>query len=408
MRVVTLIFLALSFMWTGAPWAEGTTKPPATFLVVGNGPTKFDSRKDYVAKEFTKLIDGAPKGSTIRIAVYLWNMEDPTRAIERAVKRGVHVRIALDIAMGWSNPIKRLDKAAKSDKSQKSLLFRPTGSGLSPYGTLHAKIATFSKTGSRTNVVVTGSGNFAYDSNVRSSWNITDFYDDDVLYAGAWKFIEAIIANKPQPKYYKNHVVASRGVRLMFAPGTSQVVLSRIRDFNSRKRCKGVTIRAVVFQWSNAHVQVAKASALRRAGAMGCRVQVIVNYKRSRDLFGVDVYDALMKPYNGRRVVSIHNGRTPDEYVNVGTGYVHGKYAMFEKRVKGKVSRTEVYSGSMNWLSKSETNADVLTLNRDPKVHTAYLSQFNKIWNMTKPITTRPVYKPMSPASEADAKDTVE
>jgi hypothetical protein len=334
------------------------------------------------AEHVKDLIDHVPAPRAgfhpvIRHAAYLFDLDSVTDSLVVAHRRGVNVQV---IISKWANSqeISRLANELGRDKTKPSFLYRPAEGGLSDnvHANMHAKLWTFSHSGSKTNYSGAGSGNMN-KGNTLGSTNEWQFYDADPIYKGFVSYFNAIKTDRSNSHYYRT--VSSGAVKIHFYPGAPDIIGARLNKISASK-CRKTRIDIDVFQWTD--TEDARARRLWYLASKGCDVNVIWNYQTSRVLIGAKIGRILMAKKNGKRIIEIRNARRTGTYDH-------------DKRMLVNYDGTKkVYAGSANWKKGSRVfNADILTENSSDFVYDTSLAHWRAVWYDSLPATL-PVYGP--------------
>ncbi|WP_205473963.1 phospholipase D-like domain-containing protein [Nocardioides sp. SYSU D00038] len=241
-----------------APVVAEPGAPRAAAYVPKPGPL-FDNEQGTIHQRVIALANGAPRGSSIRLASMTFTDSPVATALINARKRGVSVQVVLaKKTCGGSQP-KRLKAAGIR------LTCAANGARGSD-GTMHIKGASFSSTGGRAQVVLLTSANFTE--------NARDYQHNDAYQSVGWdrfyRWFNAVhsqlMADKARAKPFAafSDTTAS-AYATPLNPGQSDPVVNRIAGLPTR----GLQIRIAqsAFTGGRARAIADALIAKRRAGA---------------------------------------------------------------------------------------------------------------------------------------------
>ena len=126
---------------------------------VFNNPKGSRAKQRAIITEIERAIDASAPGSTIRLAMYLFDLQSTANSLIAAHKRGVHVQVLLDDGE-TSKPYKDLRHALSNDKTKDSYIFRcKRGCMASVRSVQHAKFYLFTQVGDAQRVSMVSSAN---------------------------------------------------------------------------------------------------------------------------------------------------------------------------------------------------------------------------------------------------------
>ncbi len=354
------------------------------------------------AKARTKLIrrviagiNHAPKGSTIRFAMYSFDRKDVTQAILKARKRGVHVQMIVND--NWTSPqTRQLRRVLGTKPKKKNFYVICHGACRGGKGNLHMKVYAFERTGAANKVIMTGSSNLT-DRAVSLQWNdqVTllnqpGLYDAFLKIFGQLKFDKKVkkrrLTYNGDPTFdalfYKEKANRTSTVNSSLqprVPGPSKdPVLKRLKAVNcTAKAGFGIggktSIRIIMYGWNKVRGNyLADRIALMKR--QGCNIAIITSVAGG----------AVVKKINRARIPLKSadydyqtNLVTEEETVNF---YSHLKVLMVNGTYQGKSVKT-VWSGSENWSGTSFLNDELIIHMTGTSVYNRYLKQFQLIWN---------------------------
>ncbi|WP_375432733.1 phospholipase D-like domain-containing protein [uncultured Friedmanniella sp.] len=367
-------------------------KPALTF----NDPTGSKAARMRIVTEVIKAVDNAPKGSTIRVANYLFDLPDPAKRLIEAYRRGVHVQLLIDDSP-MSRQTLRVRREIGTNKKKQSFVTRCTNGCMSSQpGVMHAKFYLFSQSGASTWVSMISSANL-YTGNSSTSWNNQHtIVGDKVIYASLSRYFDDMVKDKDQPNYYRT--TTSGNTTLFFYPQVAGANSNKIVPLAALRavKCKGAAkgygdadrrtiVRVEQWGWSVKRLDIAKQ--LVKLKGQGCNVQVILNNFKTgtsirRELLHNTKYGKV-KVYNAG-IDTNHNGKHDK--------YMHHKAIMINGVWRGDKSSKLVYTGSANFTGLATlTNNELIMRVISSATYNAYAANFiyiRKDW--TKRVRTAP------------------
>ncbi|MET9799455.1 phospholipase D-like domain-containing protein [Streptomyces sp. NPDC006368] len=251
-----LVVALLSALAAPTPAAAAVTTG-----VIFNDPAGTTAEQDRIRDHLVSLIDGAPAGSSVRLAMYTFTDNDVRDALIAAKGRGVAVKVIVDYKShefapggGTETPggeYENLAEALGTDRTQPSwILSCPRGRGCIANRVLysgedgsinHNKFALFSSTGGTSNVVLQTSANMSGIQRTdlfNNAVTIVDkglydnylaYFNDQVTYsstAGTDTYYKTpISATNPAYKNYFFPRKEASGLTYRTDPGTDTVKL---------------------------------------------------------------------------------------------------------------------------------------------------------------------------------------
>ena len=343
-------------------------------------PVGTEAQQEAIQTHISEAIDGAPKGSTIRIATYGIDRIDSAKKLLRAYNRGVHVQIVI-------NPKRRplatrmLKAGLGSHITHQSFIKFCYNGCRGRAANMHAKFYTFSQTGTAKDVVMVGSANLT-QSQISLAWN--DMYTM-IGNKTIFKAYVDVFNEMKHDKRIKNpyrQVTAGRFTTYLFPkPGASREE-DPVYQAMSDIRCNSATDGA----GKNGHtvVRVAMFSMLEHRGLYlaqklhdldnaGCEVHVIYGAP-SRAVVSVLREGG---PHGG---VDVRDSRYDLNNDGVVDHYDHTKYMLIDGAVKGDSSAWVTYTGSENWTALALHRGDEDMLRIDSRhVYFEYDANFHDI-----------------------------
>jgi len=403
---VSLVLPLLPVTPVTVPVAAAKAAAPDTFRVkpglVFNDPSGKSADKRRIVTRVEQAIDHSPKGSTIRIAQYLNDLDSSTDKLIKAYKRGVKVQLLID-----DNPIskqtQRLRDTIGTNKKKASFVTRCTNSCMSSsLSVMHAKFFLFSQSGVSKNVSMISSANL-YTGNSAGSWNnMHILVGDTTMYASLNKYFVDMLPDKDQPNYYRT-TSDGRYKAYMFPraarPGTSDVIML---DVLNHVRCSGAAagygdhgktlVRVEQWGWSSARKDIAQR--LWTLADQGCGVQIIANKFNTNPR----VQQILLRPTRHGQIRFYDAGYDIDH--DGKREYMHHKVVAISGVWFGRKNAKVVYTGSANFSGPATLRNNELVLRvLDDKTYDAYMHNFAYIRNDWTHRITAPA--PISPLRDA-------
>jgi phosphatidylserine/phosphatidylglycerophosphate/cardiolipin synthase-like enzyme len=372
LRRITVLVVAV--LMTCALTAESAAAYEPSGGAVFNNPFGNHSARARILVHVLQAVDHAPKGSTIRFAVYSFDRRSFANALVRAHRRGVNVQMVLND--NWtSQPTKRLRKVLGHNPKKKSFVVICVRSCRGGYGNQHMKIYLFTKSGKATHVIMTGSANLTTFGAV-NQWN--DLYT--ILRAPKmFKLYTGIFFQLKRDKRVKHPFVSATTGRYQSSfyphPHTTRKNDPLMRRLE-KIRCHAVghtgkrghsKIRIEVYGWQNSRGKYLahKVASMRRRG---CNIKVILS-----DGGGV-VASRLKKAHIPVRSADY-------DYNKNGSleKFTHEKMMTLSGTYGGKGAHT-VWTGSENWSNLASHNDEVTLRIDKTRAYTQYLRSFNYVW----------------------------
>jgi hypothetical protein len=375
--------------------------------LIFNDPTGSLAKHRRIIDKVEDVIDHAPKGSRIRMAQYLFNLDSTADALVRAYARGVHVQLIID-DYPISAQTSRMRKVLGTNKKKSSYVARCVNSCMSSStSVMHAKFFLFSQSGQTKTISMVSSAN-PYTGNSSVSWNnMHIIVGDKKIYASLDRYFTDMLPDIDRPNYYRT--TTSGKHKLYFFPrkavkGTADVPML---DVLNNVRCTGLkkgygkdgrtVVRIEQWGWSAARLDIARR--VWKLHDQGCKVSVILNGFN----VGPKVLQVLLKRSSRSGMMTVYNAGIDTNGNGVRDKYMHHKVLM----VNGKwfnQSKKVVYTGSANFTGTALlSNNEIIMRVLDDKTYDAYYKDFNYIRNnWTKRITKAPPV-PVAKSSKAAA-----
>jgi phosphatidylserine/phosphatidylglycerophosphate/cardiolipin synthase-like enzyme len=373
-----------------APWVprEG---------VIFNNPKGAQASEYRIILQIVRAVERAPRGSTISMAMYLFNQQSIAWRLYAAHRRGVNVQIIIDD--GENSPqIRYLKSRLGTNKRARSFVFACRRSCMSNIAgsVVHSKFFAFSKTGGRNWVTMISSAN-PHTVNVEDSWNnLHTIVNRRPIYNAVRNYFVHMKADINRSNYYR--AMSSGKYSLYFFPRAARagVNTSNILDALNRVSCRGpisrgygsggrTVIRVAMWGWTTARMDVAKK--LWSLHNAGCKVDATINHGR----ISRGILSQLLKKsarYGQIRLFDAWRDKNRNDYAEL---YVHHKAFIINGRWNGRPNAKVVYTGSQNLTSTGiRVNDDMILRVMDAGTYNAYSSNFSYLQRWAKRLTKMP------------------
>lgn len=383
-RVSVVLFgtaLVLGLTSIGTAPAAAAYSP--TNSVVFNNPKGSKSQQEAIINAFNKSVDVAPKGSTIKIAQFIFNIPSTNSKLIKAYKRGVNVQMLIDDGKTDAKEVQQLMKALGTDKTKKSFVTTcHRGCMSNTASIMHAKFFLFSQAGKARNVSMISSANL-FSGNTYTSWNnMHTIVNDAKMFASLDKYFVDMIKDKNTPNYYRTTTSGKNKIYLYpRAPAPNYIVLLDVLNHvKCTKPAKGygqngrTVIRVAQWGWTAARYDIArKLWALHNSG---CTVEVIINTGTSN----VNVMKILLKKSKKYGQMRVFDAWKDGNRNGKPSLYIHHKLLTVNGVWFGHKNTKVTYTGSQNYTGQGTTaNNDMILRVVDNKIHDAYVKNFRYI-----------------------------
>lgn len=354
-----------------------------------NDPYGTPAEQYKILKDMNDGLRNAPKGSTVRIAMYSGGVESFNDAVIKAHQRGVNVKIVTSgHSASWSYWPK-IKKALGSDtKSRSFAISCPVACFSTKAGTYqHSKFLTFSQTGTAKQVVMVSSANQT-SAQAEQGWNnMYTIVGNEGQYRAFYRYFDAMSASasiNDNVDYYRR--ATSGPFTATLSPSQSYRTHPYIQILDNVKcQAKGsygykgrTTIRLAMSIWNPSQQKVA--DKLVTLANQGCRVQVLGSAR--------GMSDGIKKALSKKTKVPIELRTASDDVNGDGTydKYVHDKALA----ISGGYGRTQikaVWTGSFN-LSRNafRYNNDVMLKIQSARAWQSYTDHFLVMMQRSKPM----------------------
>lgn len=407
--VLVSIFAVMPLMMpvTVANAAAYKVSAGATF----NDPFGSKSAKWRIVNKINSSIDHAPKGSTIRIAVYSITIEKTADKLIAAYKRGVNVRIVTDDHLydyendekreAMTQQIERLKKVLGTNINKDSFAKVCDQGCMSDneYASMHAKLYMFSTSGSSKNVAMLSSSNPSVTHT--NAWNnLYTFVGNAGMYNTLKDYFESMATEPDKGDWYSNTEIGQ--YRLYTFPRKNPsldedvhyTMLKRVsctdvaKGYGSKPKdpkASRTVIDVAMFKITANRMEVAEQ--LRALAKQGCVVRVAISHESTPD----DVIKQLLADGKiqvrdmdvWKKVKDSITGKTKRLVYN----YTHDKYWAINGNYDGNASASIVFTGSPNITSAGlRYNNELMVRLSSAKDYTAYHNNFNTMWKKGKSI----------------------
>jgi phosphatidylserine/phosphatidylglycerophosphate/cardiolipin synthase-like enzyme len=371
------LLAALTTALTALATALLVAAPPASAAVtdgaVFNNPLV--ASEQYKIRDHVRtLINGAPAGSTIQVAMYHFNDTTVANDLVAAKNRGANVRLVVDYSASADTAVRTLVTALGSDRTKASWIVLCTqnaaciGSAGTPI--MHNKFFLFSSTSGSANVVVQSSANLTPENATKFWNNAVTLVGNTGLYNAYTSYFNDLSAKVKNSNYYRT--VGSGNAKVYYFPraGSDESTDTVYNMLNENVTCEGNTtvgtqdthrtiIRIGMWYFSRDDI----ARKLRQLADAKCWVDVIYTT--------IDA-GSLGQLTNHPRIALY---QFPD---NAGNPFViHSKYMLIEGTYAGERDTKWVVTGSHNYSNAAlrENDETMLRIKSAP-IHDQYRANF--------------------------------
>jgi hypothetical protein len=364
----------------GGPVAAASTGGPRTGVIFNDPSTGVRADAYQIVNALQRMIEGAPSGSTIRVATLRFDIHGVASALIRAHKRGVRVRVVVPRLAVDSPEVVRLIDDLGSDPTRNSYAVSCVGGcHVRRGGAMHAKLYLFSETGGRRQVSVASSANLA-TKQAETAWN--DAYINvgtDALYNAAVDYFDDLWKDRRTPFAER---IDTPAYRVWYFPtaqdSTRPDYYTRMLEDND---CSGVSdggsggptvLRFTASVWAADRLDVAQRFV--ELHEAGCDVRIVMGTTRSDP-------EILQTLYDGGVPVRVRGGE----------GYPvinHSKFLAISGLHHGQLVDT-VYTGSLNPNGNGVLISDdqAIRIKDDPATYQAYQDHFDYMWDQSPDLT---------------------
>lgn len=338
--------------------------------VLFNDPLGPEDRQYALIRHIDARIGHARPGATVRLAAYSFAMPSTSRALLRAYRRGVVVKLVVDRHSAAWGSVQRLRSVLGTDTDRRSFVRLCDRSCRGAAGVQHAKFVTISSTRHARDLVMVGSMNFTEHA-AREQWQ--DLYSvdgDEAVYRQLVRVFRRMVPDRPAPALTLHGPGA--GFRTEVSPVvTGDPVLRRL----GYVACRGATggtgfhgrtvLRVAMHAW-NGERGLALARKVAALKEQGCNVRVLTGVG-----VGPRVLGTLERAHVGvRRTGGVSRA-------------THQKLMFVSGHFGDERAASYAWTGSHNWTDRSLRN-DEITLRIAGARHVeAYRRAFLHVWRLT-------------------------
>jgi len=386
MKKLVLVLVCAMSLLLGVAAIEpaGAAVYTPTNKLVFNNPKGSKAKELAIITEINRSIDAAPRGSTIRMAQYLFDINSVADKLIRAHKRGVNVQVLIDDG-AKNKQTRKVRRALGTNKRARSFVTTCRRGCMSDIASvMHAKFYLFSKAGNAKYVSIISSAN-PYTGNTFKSWNNSHtIVNNFTIYRSLSYYFRDMIRDKTDKNYYRT--TTSGPYKLYLYPGRprrgQQIVmpLDVFSHIGCRNAGKGsgsngrTVIRVGMWGWTYGRLDAAKL--LWSLHNRGCKVDVILNKGRTNRRV-VEALTRTSKRYGKMRVYDAWVDKNHNDY---GEYYMHHKTVIVSGNWFGHKSANVTYTGSANFSAPATlTNNDIVLRVLGRGTYNAYSREFTFI-----------------------------
>ena len=338
--------------------------------VLFNDPLGSEDRQYALIRHIDARIRHARPGATIRLAAYSFAMASTSRALLRAHRRGVVVKLVVDRHSAAWGSVQRLRRTLGTDTDNRSFVRLCDRSCQGDAGVQHAKFVTISSTRHAEDLAMVGSMNFTEHA-AREQWQDLYSVDGDAgVYRQLVRVFRRMVRDEPQP------ALALRGPGEGFRTEVSPVpVGDPVRHRLDLVSCQGAAggtgfrgrtvLRVAMHAWNGERglILARKVAALAEAG---CSVRVLAGVG-----FGPRVLGTLERAGVGVRRTGGDSRAT------------HQKLMVVSGHFAGDRAASYAWTGSHNWTDRSLRNDEVTLRVAGARHVEASRRAFLRVWELT-------------------------
>lgn len=316
-----------------------------------------------ILNQVIRSIEAAPKGSTIRLAV--WNYADArtTDALIAAKARGVRIQVVVAETV-TGNAWFRLRAALGRNPHDDSFAYRCDNACRSHRFVMHSKFFLFSKVGKRRHVSMFGSSNLTAAAGNRQ-WNDQVTTVNKGVYRYLVQTFEEYAADQDVATPYDEYENSRYRVVLFPRPQDNPIAeaLSKVGCHSAKK--ERTVIRIAVAGWFD-EFGIKIAREVRRLWDRGCDVRIVTTLAGRR-------INRILKRRYGRGPVPIRQVTVDYDKDGVPERYMHMKSIAVDGKYDGDPRRRMLFTGSPNWSGDARASDEVWFEVRDaPSLVRAY------------------------------------
>ncbi|MFD9789316.1 phospholipase D-like domain-containing protein [Streptomyces sp. NPDC059070] len=416
-RSLLVLALGISPLLTGVPaTAVADPAPLVTTGAVFNNPAGDTAAQDAVFGHLARLVDGAQKGSDIKMSMYVLGSDYLAARLTAAHRRGVNVQVVLDneSLLHWAGKV-TYPKLAEGLKpvpgsgtswvrvcaENQACLAKDPNPNDSFHGVNHNKFVLFSRTtGSGTGTVPVDDVVVQTSAN-QTPWDRQHAFNDALTvvgntalytaYAGYFNDLAAAQAGtKARVADYPTEYPAGDAKAYFFPRAASDPILNILNTVddpvNGQPACHGnspghgtedgrTVVRVAMHQITRPEV----AKKLWELDDAGCYVDIVYRYLDVAGA-GTAIADQLAKPTRFGGIALHRLDDADDGDGNPATSNAmatHSKYLLIDGTYLGKADQKIVFTGSHPYTKSAlTTNDEALLKYDDAAVHDAYRENF--------------------------------
>jgi phosphatidylserine/phosphatidylglycerophosphate/cardiolipin synthase-like enzyme len=330
--------------------------------VTFNAPVGAAASQQAIQSKIIKLIQGAPKGSTISVGMFHFSSYPVANALVAAAKRKVKVRVVLDWASDTFYAYKILKKGLGTSKKKTSWVMLCTAhKGCIASQFNHDKYFVFSRTRNTSDVVVQTSANAtAYANTIQ--WNDALTIANKQVYNGYLKYFADMAAQRRTNNYHR--VVQAGKYRVDFLPWS---VSDPITESLDKVNCAVGTRLELSMDYL---LLDRVARQLRAMQSAGCTLEIIMTNANAAVIKDLTASGGT----HGLPLLRY----LPDDGKHA---YDHSKYLLIDGTYAGHKERL-VLTGSVNYTGDSFAAQDeALITVVDSKLEQQYAANFSTVWH---------------------------
>lgn len=320
------------------------------------------------------LINGAPAGSTIQIAMYHFRDTAVASDLVAAKNRGANVRLVVDYSDAAQAAVTTLVSALGSDRTKASWIVLCTqnaaciGNLGSPI--MHNKFFLFSSTSGSANVVVQSSANLTTENATKFWNNAVTLVGNTGLYNAYAAYFADLAAKSKTSNYYTT--VGSGNAKVYFFPraGSDEATDTVYNMLTDNVTCEGNTSvgtqdthRTIirVGMWYFSRDDIAR------------RLRALADAKCWVDVIYTTMDDGVRGHLINHPRIALY--QFPD---NAGNPYViHSKYLLIEGTYAGEKDTKWVVTGSHNYSNAAlRENDEAMVRVKSNAIHDQYRENF--------------------------------
>ncbi|WP_109506122.1 phospholipase D-like domain-containing protein [Nocardioides speluncae] len=338
---------------------------------VFNNPMGDLGAQRRILEYIIKVVDGAPPGGTIRISMYVFNDRSVWHALNRALDRGVRLRIVLDGGHDIPAPAERLRAQVGDDPRAVSYLVECEKSCRGELGVNHQKFFMLTSSAGVRHVVLVSSGNMT-GGNVDQEWNdLFSIAGSKPVYDAFAGVFEQLKLDQPVARPY---VEAEQRTFLQgFYParGIADGGRDPWLDYLDNVSCTGAARPGLK---GRTKIRVTMSAMHGDRGRIGARR--LVELQKA----GCDV-KVIFGASSGKGVRSILTGGGVIWRLSSEKGLrAHQKLLLISGKIGDDPLATRVYTGSLNWTDSAVNRDEVVLGVKGERTMKLYAQNWYYMW----------------------------